>query len=138
VLEDPTGSCNETLRFVLTIQACSWSDNFLDSKQIIRYLVHCFSYCRHSSVCQMAWKRWLSNRMSVYVVQLLFVSRIAVAISSCCCKVFIQYFRLMYWCGTCSESKEQREESEEEGAEEVRGILSTVLLDKSFVQELGG
>jgi hypothetical protein len=40
---------------------------------------------------------------------------------------------LMYQCGTCSESKERQEESEEEGAEEVQGILLTVLLDKSFV-----
>jgi hypothetical protein len=119
VLGDPTGSCDETLRFVLTIQACSRSDYFLDNKRIIRYLAHCFSHCSHSSVCQMAWKRWLSNRMSVYAVRSLFVSRIVVAISSHCCKVFIQYFRLMYQCGTCSESKEQREESEEEGVEEV-------------------
>jgi hypothetical protein len=42
------------------------------------------------------------------------------------CKAFIQYFMLMYRCGTCLESKEQQEESEEEGVEEVRGILSTV------------
>jgi hypothetical protein len=111
------------LRLVLTIQACSRSDDFLDNRQIIQYLVHCFSHSRRSSVCQMAWKRWSSKRMLVYVVQLLFVSRIAVAMSSRCCKVFIQYFRLMYRCGTCSESKEQREESEEEGAEEVRGIF---------------
>jgi hypothetical protein len=35
VLGDPTGSCNETLRFLLTIQACSRSDDFLDNKWII-------------------------------------------------------------------------------------------------------
>jgi hypothetical protein len=61
--------------------------------------------------------------MSVYAVRSLFVSRIVVAMSSHRCKVFIQYFRLMYRCGTCSELKEQREESEEESAEEVRGIF---------------
>jgi hypothetical protein len=59
----------------------------------------------------------------VYAVQSLLLSRIAVAMSSRYCKVFIQYFRLMYQCGTCSESKEQREESEKEGADEVQGIF---------------
>jgi hypothetical protein len=64
--------------------------------------------------------------MSVYAVWSLFVSQMAVAMSSCRCKAFIQYFMLMYQCGTCSELKEQREESKEEGVEEVQGILSTV------------
>jgi hypothetical protein len=82
-------------RLVLTIQACSRSNDFLESKWIIRYLAHCFSHCKCSSVCRMAWKRWLSRRMSVYKVRSLLVSRIAVAMFSRRCKTFIQYSKLM-------------------------------------------
>jgi hypothetical protein len=49
---------------------------------------------------------------------LLLVNRMAVAISSRRERVFIQYSRLMYRCGTCSEKMEWQEED----VAEVRGI----------------
>jgi hypothetical protein len=55
----------------------------------------------------------------VYAVRLLSVRRIAVAMSSRHCRAFIQYFRLMYRWGTCSESKEQWEEE----ADEAQGMF---------------
>jgi hypothetical protein len=63
-------------RLVLTIQACSQSDDFLESKQITRYLVHSFSHCKHCLVCRIDWKIWLSRKISVYAVQSLSVRQI--------------------------------------------------------------
>jgi hypothetical protein len=96
VCGDPMGSCDGIFRLVLTIQACSRSDNFLESRRITRYLAHCFSHCSRCSVCQIDWKIWLSKRILVYAVRSLLVRLIAMAISSRRCRAFIQYFRLMY------------------------------------------
>jgi hypothetical protein len=52
---------------------------------MMRYLARCFSQSKRSSVCWMAWNRWLSRRMSVYAVRSLLVSWIVVAMSSRCC-----------------------------------------------------
>jgi hypothetical protein len=96
VCGDPIGRSDRISKLVLIIQACSWSDNFLESRQVTWSLVHCFSHCKHCSVCRIDWKRWLSKRISVNAVQLLLVRRMAVAMSSQCCRAFIQYSRLIY------------------------------------------
>jgi hypothetical protein len=53
----------------------------------------------------------------------LLVSRMAVAMSSCLERAFMQYSRLIYQWGTCSEETEQQEED----VADVRGIWSTVV-----------
>jgi hypothetical protein len=96
VCGDPTGRFDEMFRLVLTIQACSRSDDFLKSRQIMWYLAHSFSHCKHCSVCRIDWKIWSSRRIPVYAVWLLSVRRIAVAMSSRRCRTFIllQFFLL--------------------------------------------
>jgi hypothetical protein len=96
VCGDPTGSHDGISKFVLIIHAYSWSDVFLERSQEIRSRAHCFSCSSCCSVCRIVWKRWSRNRISMKAARSLFVSHMAVAMSSCLEKAFMQYSRLMY------------------------------------------
>jgi hypothetical protein len=132
---DPMGRWDGISRFVLIIHAYNLSDDFFERSQEIRSLACCFSYSSCHSSWQIVWKRWSRNRISMNVARSLLVKRIAVAISSCCRRAFMQNSRLMYQCGTCLEEEEWWKGD----VAGVRGILLTViLLDEVIVEVLGG